>query len=71
MGPARSASIVPGGATATTDTRPVIGESENEKAPGRAPFLELQGMRLDQSQSLPRQGLIFHGVIASIRHCSQ
>jgi hypothetical protein len=34
-------------------------------------FLELQGMRLDQSQSLPRQGLIFHGVIASIRHCSQ
>ena len=43
---------------------------EKRRPVGRL-FLDLKVMRLDQSQSLPRQGLIFHGVIASIRHCSQ
>ena len=50
---------------------PLLVRAKMKRRPVGRLFLELQGMRLDQSQSLPRQGLIFHGVIASIRHCSQ
>ena len=49
-----------------------IGETRNETgARSGACFLQCDERWLDQSQSLPRQGLIFHGVSASIRHCSQ
>ena len=45
--------------------------SEMKQAPDRAPVFFNATNAAVQSQSLPAQGLIFHGVSFSIRHCAQ
>jgi hypothetical protein len=45
--------------------------SEMKQAPDRAPVFFNATNAAVQSQSLPAQGLIFHGVSLSIRHCAQ